>query len=117
MLGKIEGKRKRGWRRIKWLHNTTNSRNMSEQTPGDSVGQRSLVCFSPWGQEESDTAELLNNTILYKGLEWILLSVLGGPRTNFLQIPRDNFIAILFSPVTPLAGCEYSIPIFTESWY
>ena len=75
------------------------------------------MCFSPWGQEESDAAERLNNTILYKGLEWILLSVLGGPRTNFLQIPRDNFIAILFSPVAPLAGCEYSIPIFTESWY
>ena len=25
-----------------------------EQTPGDSGGQRSLVCYSPWGLEESD---------------------------------------------------------------
>ena len=26
-----------------------------EQTPGDSGGQRSLVCYSPWGHEELDT--------------------------------------------------------------
>ena len=27
----------------------------SEQTPGDSGGQRSLVCCSPWGHKESGT--------------------------------------------------------------
>ena len=26
-----------------------------EQTLGDSEGQGSLVCFSPWGYKESDT--------------------------------------------------------------
>ena len=26
-----------------------------EQTPGDSEGQGSLVCCSPWGLKESDT--------------------------------------------------------------
>ena len=25
-----------------------------EQTPGDSEGQRSLVCYSPWGHKKSD---------------------------------------------------------------
>ena len=29
----------------------------SEQTPGDSEGQGSLVCCSPWGHKESDTTE------------------------------------------------------------
>ena len=28
-----------------------------EQTPGDSKGQGSLVCCSPWGHKESDTTE------------------------------------------------------------
>ena len=28
-----------------------------EQTPGDSGGQRSLVCCSPWGHKEWDTTE------------------------------------------------------------
>ena len=27
----------------------------SEQTPGDSEGQGSLACCSPWGDKESDT--------------------------------------------------------------
>ena len=33
-----------------------------EQTPGDSVGQGSLVCWSPWGLKESDMTEWLNWT-------------------------------------------------------
>ena len=32
-----------------------------EQTPGDSEGQGSLVCRSPWGRKESDLTEQLNN--------------------------------------------------------
>ena len=31
-----------------------------EQTLGDSGGQRSLVCCSPWGRKESNTTEQLN---------------------------------------------------------
>ena len=32
-----------------------------EQALGDSEGQGSLACFSPWGQEEADTVERLNS--------------------------------------------------------
>ena len=32
-----------------------------EQAPGDGEGQGSLACCSPWGCEESDTTERLNN--------------------------------------------------------
>ena len=32
-----------------------------EQTTGDSEGQESLVCCSPWGHKELDTTEQLNN--------------------------------------------------------
>ena len=32
-----------------------------EQTLGDSEGQGSLVCCSPWGRRELDMSELLNN--------------------------------------------------------
>ena len=31
-----------------------------EQTLGDSEGQGSLACCSPWGSKESDTTEHLN---------------------------------------------------------
>ena len=33
-----------------------------EQTPGESEGQGSLVCCSPWGLKESDTTERLSNS-------------------------------------------------------
>ena len=33
----------------------------SEQTLGDCEGQRSLVCYSPWGHKELDMTEWLNN--------------------------------------------------------
>jgi len=33
-----------------------------EQIPGDSEGQGSLICCSPWGHNESDTTEGLDNT-------------------------------------------------------
>ena len=32
-----------------------------EQTPGDSGGQGSLACCSPWGHNELDMIEQLNN--------------------------------------------------------
>ena len=35
-----------------------------EQTPGDSEGQGSLGCWSPWGCKKTDTTERLNNNIL-----------------------------------------------------
>ena len=32
-----------------------------EQTPGDSEGQGSLVCYNPWGPRGSDTTDQMNN--------------------------------------------------------
>ena len=61
MLGKIEGERKREredemveWHPWLKVHE-------SEQTLGDSKGQRSLVCCSSLGRKESDTTWRLNN--------------------------------------------------------
>ena len=42
-------------------HHKLNEREF-EQTPGDSAGQRSLACCSPWGHKESGTTERLNLT-------------------------------------------------------
>ena len=44
MLGKIEGKRRREWQRMRWLDSNTNSMDMDLNKLGDSRGQRSLVC-------------------------------------------------------------------------
>ena len=49
MLGKTEGRRRRGRQRMRWLDGITDSMDMNESTLGDSEGQGSLVCCSPWG--------------------------------------------------------------------
>ena len=48
-----------------------------EQTPGDSEGQGSLVCCSPWGRKELDTTEQLDNnkrfnhmSLMISNLNW-----------------------------------------------
>ena len=55
ILGKAGDKRRSGPQRMRWLNGITNSTDMSEQTPGDSERQGSLVCHSLWGHKESDT--------------------------------------------------------------
>ena len=38
---------------VGWHHRLSGHK--SEQTPGDSEGQGSLVCYNPWVFKESDT--------------------------------------------------------------
>ena len=62
MLGKIKGRRRRRWHRMRWLDgiNWLNGREF-EQTPGDGKGQGSLECCSPWNCKEMGMTEQLNN--------------------------------------------------------
>ena len=65
MLGKTEGRRRRGWQRMSWLDGTTDSLDMSLSKFQEFVMEREAWCgCSPWGRKESDTTELLNWTEL-----------------------------------------------------
>ena len=59
VLGKIEGRKRRGHQRIRWLDGITNGYQLG-QTLGDGEGQRVLECYSPWGHKKSDMTERLN---------------------------------------------------------
>ena len=60
-LGKIEGGRRRGRQRMRWLDGITDSIDMSLSKLQESDdGQGGLACCSPWGHKESDTTERLN---------------------------------------------------------
>ena len=60
-LGKMEGRTRRGWQRVRCLDGITDTMYMFGQTQGDSEGQGSLAYCSPWGHKESDTTEQLHN--------------------------------------------------------
>ena len=62
MLGKIEGSRRRGQQRIRWLDGITDSMDvsLSKLQEGVADGQGSLACCSPWGHKESDMTERLD---------------------------------------------------------
>ena len=53
MLGKIEGRRRRGHQRISWLDGITDAVDLSLiRVLGDGEGRGSLACCSPWGHKE-----------------------------------------------------------------
>ena len=61
ILGKIEGQRRRGRQRMRWLDGITDSMDMilgGLQEVSD--GQGDLACCGSWGHKELDTTEQLN---------------------------------------------------------
>ena len=61
MLGKMEGRRRRGWHRMRWLDGITDLMDMSlSSLRGVGDGQGSLVWCRPWDHRELDTTEQLN---------------------------------------------------------
>ena len=51
MLGKIEGRRRKGQPRMRWLDGIIDSMDEFEQTPGDSEVQGNLACCNSWGHK------------------------------------------------------------------
>ena len=49
MLGRTEGRRRRGQQRMRWHHQLN-----GKQTPGDTEGRGSLACCSPLGHKQLD---------------------------------------------------------------
>ena len=65
-----------------------------EQTPGDSGGQGSLVCCSPWGHKESDLTQQLTNNKCQK----------SPPRLTLFFWALKSLQMVIFPVV--MYGCE-----------
>ena len=85
ILGKIQGRRRRGQQdeTVGWHHWL--ERHEFEQAPGVGDRQRSLVCCNPWGHKESDMTERL------KWTDWIIQNkCIDGGITKVQHIKNSN---------------------------
>ena len=120
MLGKIEGRRRRGWHEMTGWHHQLNGHEF-EQAVKDGEGEGSLVCCSPWGQSRMP---LSNRTTAHtrRTPEWEALllfsKVLPHPHLSPGRQIRLR-IAYIF-----LSDSQHSLPLFSNyyihfstSWY
>ena len=57
MLGKIEGRRRKGHQRMRWLDGITDAMDMNLGKLWEMVMDRDLACCSSWGHKELDMTE------------------------------------------------------------
>ena len=75
MLGKIEGRRRRGWQRMRWLDGITNSMDMTLSKLPETVRTGKLACCSLWCRKKLSMTEQLNNSNSFFRKSWKFLGI------------------------------------------
>ena len=92
MLGKIEGRRRRGWQRMVGWHHWLNGHKF-EQSQGESEGQGSLACCSPWGLKS--WPQLSDWTTTTPATVPLGLAAAFKPRTCYPWVVSNQWLSIV----------------------
>ena len=66
ILGKFEGKKRRGKQKMRWLNGINDSMDMSLSKLGASDGLRRLACYTSWGHDLATEQQKTNMGIIQK---------------------------------------------------
>ena len=89
MLGKIEGKRSRGWQRIRWLDSVSNSVDMNLSKLREMVKERGAWCSAVPGiaaqlGDNNNKIPLMDQTLLC----WCRVSALANTLAGYFPSPQ-----------------------------